>query len=398
MRILILILLLSFNASAQVVGFLPIYTPPSGGGSFSPTVQGVIEDDGKYNGFPMTDTLANGNIFSIYKKSYDHAGAGYLMFNQTDDGGTTNTEFAIIVDGDTLQSAAHSLGIIRSINRIVIAYQDDETYSFIKFAYSDNNGITFTQSDSIYFGAVSSPSPVKMFVMPSGKIRMGYYRINVGADSSIVGFVNSTDNGLSWAIGESIFEHGGTGYGDNNGNEFGFVVTDSTGVDATTKMMALIRNSDQAVYMHYYSADGGATWNTSFTEDAGAGGPYSRHYMYNFGGASNQSPVDIIRHNDSIYVVNGYRKTNSSISYDLKYIVTSQANAYINNWNNWGAVDSLLQFNATTLGSEVDCGYPVFFHDRQGKLWVRHYDVSTEPLNPAIAADRCWIYQFKIAD
>lgn len=394
MRILLFILLFSFQSFGQTVAFLPIYS--SGGGSFSPTVSGIIEDDGKYNGFPQTDTLNNGNIFCIYKKSFDHAGAGYVMFNQTDDGGTTNTEHAIIVDGDTIQAAAYSLGIIRSSGRVLLAYQDDETYTFTKFAYSDDNGVTFTQTDSLWVGASVgiSPSPIKMQVMPSGKILMGYYKGFYGGFATI-GFIESTDSGINWNFGDSIYRHEGTGYGDDLGYEFAFVVTDSTGVDSTTKMIAFVRNADVAYYMHYYSANGGVTWNTSFTEDSPGG--YSRHYLYNFGGSSNQSPVDLIVHNDSIYVANGYRNQTTGV-FQLQTIKTTKANAYTNNFYNWSAVDTLRNYNASTLGSDIDCGYPVFFHDRQGKLWVRDYDVSTEPLNPAIAADRCWIYQYKIAD
>jgi hypothetical protein len=398
MRILIIILLFSVQSFGQTVGFLPIYTAPSGGGSYPATYEGVIYDDGYYNGFPFTDTLSNGDIFSVHKKSDAHAPKGPLIMLQSSDGGVTNSATQVTVDGTPIEIAALSFGRIPSTGRLLLAYCDDETYTFIKFAKSDDEGATWTQTDSLNFGSgySTSPSPVKMLVMPSGKIRMGYYAFGLGANPAIIGFINSTDDGESWTVGEEIFSHGGTGFGDNKGHEFGFVITDNTGVDSTCKMIVLVRNADfGSAYMHYYSADGGATWNTSFTVDDPGG--YSRHYMYNFGVGSAASPVDIIEHNDSIYVVAGHRNEATGI-YQLQYIVTTKDNAYINNVNNWGSVISLRYYNAVTLGSSIDCGYPVFFKNRLGELWVRDYDVSTEPLNPAIAADRCWIYQFKIAD
>lgn len=397
MRTLLIILLFSLSAKSQVVGFLPVYTSGGGGGSYPATYQGVIYDDGYYNGFPFTDTLSNGDIFSVHKKSDAHAPKGPLIMLKSSDGGVTNSATQVTVNGTPIEIASLSMGRIPSTGRILIAYCDDETYTFIKFAYSDNEGVSFTYADSINLGSgySSSPSPVKMLVMPSGKIRMGYYAYGLGANPAIVGFINSTDDGESWTIGENIFSHGGTGYGDNKGHEFAFVVTDSTGVDSTTKMIAMIRNADAGCcFMHYYSADGGATWNTSFTEDNPGG--YSRHYFYNFGSSTTAAPMDLIVHNDSVYMVTGYRDQTTNI-FSLQVIRTTKANAYTNNKFNWTTVDTLRFYNAGTLGSDIDCGYPVFFKTRNG-LFVRDYDISTETRNPAITEDRCWIYQYKIAD
>jgi hypothetical protein len=99
-----------------------------------------------------------------------------------------------------------------------------------------------------------------------------------------------------------------------------------------------------------------------------------------------------------VWVVNGYRNTTTGL-YKLRWMKATVANAYVNNFYNWSAVTDVLTFNASTLGSDIDCGYPLFFIDHENKLWVHYYDVSTEANTPPpTTTDRVWVKQRKIAD
>lgn len=365
--------------------------------SYATVTPATVVDDGYYNGFPFPIMLSNGTIVSIYKKSTDHAGKGPMTFASSFDGGDTWSEFQIVVGTTAIECAALSVGLLPS-GRICIAYQDDELYTSIKFAYSDDEGATWVYAGSLSFGAgySSSPSPVKMIVMPSGKIRMGYYKFGLGANPAIIGFIVSTNNGASWSFGETIFSHNGTGLGDEKGHEFAFGITDNTGTDGTCKMIALVRRDVGSTYLHYYSADGGATWQTDFTEDPGVGGPFSRHYLYAFAVPS-QQPVDIAIKDGYTWVLCGNR--NLSVALRLQWIRATNADSYTNIFSNWSSVTNVLTFNATTMGSDIDCGYPVHFIDNTNRLFVHYYDVSPLPNSPPpTVTDRVWIRQVKIAD
>lgn len=397
--LLSILLFISLSAQSQVVNFMQDVTPPAG---IPQTVASTVIDDGYYNGFPFPAIMSNGDIICLYKKAGGHAPKGPLTLARTTNGGTSWSEQQITVDGDSIECAALSL-VVLSSDRILIAYQDDDFYTQVKFAYRDGFGYDFTFSDSLDFGSgyIGSISPVKMVVMPSGKIRFPYYSLDTSDIPTQIGFFNSTDNGQNWVDdGEVIFSHSGTGYGDYTGNEFSVLITDNTGVDSTCKMAVYVRTGGISFYQQHKSTDGGVTWSTSFVEDAAPGGPYSRHLFYNMGPV-NGAPSDMIIHNDSVYFITGLRNTNpSTLAYQLQYMVTTKENAFTNNYTVWatGPIDTVIHFNAETLGGDIDCGYPLLFHDGNGELWAMYYDISTEAKDPMITEDRCWIKLIKIAD
>jgi hypothetical protein len=382
-----------------------------GNQSANSTVASTVVDDGWYNGFPFPKYY-NGNIYSLYKKAVDHASLGPLtLAKSTDASGASWTEWQVEVDAVAIEAAALSYEILAS-GRQLIAYQDDEVYQVIKFAYSDDNGVSFTSAGSIDLGTgyTSSPSPVKMEVMPSGKVRFGYYKFGTGVNPAIIGFINSTDNGVSWTTGETIFSHNtqapASPFNDWKGHEFGFTITHNTGSDATCKMIALVRvnlpDEGGTYYLHFRSADGGATWSSDYTtEDAGSftndngqlvSGPFSRGLLYSF--LPSNSPVDIKVHNGLVYVLNGER--NAANGYKLKYITATPDGAYENKFDNWLRPVTLLTFNATTLGSSIDCGYPIMFEDQVGHLWCQYYDISTQAVEPGKGDERAYIRQVKV--
>lgn len=357
----------------------------------TPTVAATVVDDGYYNGFPFPYQLSNGTIISIYKKSGDHASKGPMTIARSTNGGTSWTESQITVGVTAIECAALSVGILSS-GRIVIGYQDDIAYTSLKFAYSDDNGVTWTASAStLTNGTGLSFSPVKMRILPSGKILCGYYTGYGALEDAEIGFVTSTDNGATWAFGPTIYnDHDDSVFGMSKGYEFGFEIVTNTGTDATCNLLALVRHASAGVYMHYKSVDGGTTWTTdTVTEDAP--GSYNRHYLYNLGSASNQAPCDIVVHLGNVYVVTGYRDATNG--YELRYITASVANALENNFYNWSAVTTVL----TTAINDVHFGYPICFTDWQGELWCQYYDVSAVAQN-GNGSPRCLIKQVKIAE
>lgn len=388
----ILTIISSINAGNQNTG--------GGGGTyFTAPVTGKVIDDGWYNGFPFPFQLGNGKLISIYKKSGSHAAKGPMTLAKSTNGGATWTESQITVGGTPIECASLSAFVLSS-GRILIGYQDNELYTSLKFAYSDNEGSSFTASASVLTnGTGLSFSPVKMRILPSGKILCGYYTGYGAGENAQIGFVISTDNGSTWSFGPTIFSHGGTGFGDNKGYEFGFEIVDNTGSDATCKLIALVRNADVAPYMHYKSTDGGATWTTDLiNSDAAPGGPYARHYLYKFGGYASAAPVDIVVHNNLVYVITGYRNSAGGQSFEIQFITATVADSLINNHNNWSAITTVI----TTAQNDVNFGYPLAFEikttetDPSPQLWLHYYDVS-EIANNGLGTPRCFIKQIECA-
>jgi hypothetical protein len=368
-----------------------------GGTYFASPVSGKINDDGHYDGFPFPAQLHNGKLISIYKKADSHVDKGPMTLAKSINGGASWTEAQIKVGGVGIQCAALSM-VVLSSGRIVIGYQDDTLYTSLKFAYSDDEGASFTASGSVLTnGTGLSFSPVKMRVLPSGKILCGYYTGYGAGEDAQIGFCVSTNSGSTWSFGPTIFTHAGTGFGDNKGYEFGFEIIDNTGTDSTCKMIALVRNADAGPYMHYKSTDGGTTWTTD-TVTTDPPGSYSRHYLYNFGGYSNQAPVDIFLHNGLVYVITGYRDSSGGSSFKLQYITASVTDALTNNFYNWSSVLTVL----TTAQNDVNFGYPLAFEvkstatDTTPGLWLHYYDVS-ELANNGLGTPRCFVKQVQCA-
>lgn len=371
----------------EITSCFTAYDPP-----LAPLVAGTIVDDGYYNGFPFPHQLEDGTILSLYKKSGSHADKGPLTLAKSRDGGASWTEAQIVISSVAIEAAALSLGVLPNTERILIAYQDDELYTSIKFAYSDNKGVTWTSAGTISApsSGTFSPSPVKMLIMPSGTIRCVYYLYEVGSDSR-VGFIDSTDDGESWAIADDINIGVTNAFGDYRLHETAVAIVDDTGVDSTCTLVAYCRG-DNPYYVFLWSTDGGTTWNEDLVT-VNNPGAWNRYFFYNLN--TTPAPVDCIVHGTNLVIVCGVRAPGN---YQLQYVTIPLVDAVDNNYHDFSAPTSLVNFNATTLGADIDCGYPVLFHDWEGKLWCHYYDVSTEPVDTGITTDRCWIKQIKIMD
>lgn len=372
-----------------------------------PVMDSLIDDDGYYNGFPMPEYEANGIISTLYKKASGHAPPGPLTLARSTTGGAGPwVKSPTSISGVPLL-AETLYHIVSPTGRRIIGYQNDGLYRYLKFAYANslasNDFIASASVIDLGAGFSSGHSPIKGVLMPSGKIKCYWYKFGATAT---VGAVETTDDGTTWIdAGERIFTHGGTGPEDSLGHETAVCIIENTGTDATCKMIAVVRDGTYDPFMFFYSPDGGNTWlRDMVATDPGPGGPFPRYRVwepspnpYNFQGK--QNPCDLILHTDGyVYLISGNRNTLPGGQYILGYKKALAADAYINKWDTWTPFTPVLTFNATTLGSDIDCGYPVAFHDYQGKLWVQYYDVSTNPKDSGITEDRVWIKQVKIAD
>lgn len=419
MRLLILISLFSFCAKSQTQININDSGEPVSINSIGAAAEinawrtsSVIDDDGYYNGFMMCANATDHNGVCIYKKSSSHAAAGPFMLSITNNRATTWVNKPIRVDGTEIVSSNHSF-IKHSSGRLIISYR---VSGIIYFAYNDNIDTIFTSSaTTVTAGANNSiyQSPIKMLEMPSGNILFFYYQYGTGGNPTIGSIMESSDIGQTFSFKSNIFSHNSVvstpTLGDWRGHEIGVAITHNTGTDATCKMIALVRtdipNEGGTYAMFFYSSDGGTTWtkNTvnsdpgSFVNDLGAtisnfSPGISRQLFYPFLGSN--SPVDIVPYKDSIYVVNGER--NYAYGYSLKWTTSIPDSAYVNRFSVWHRPVYFKKFyNAYTLGSSTDCGYPVFFN-AEGKLYVAQYDVSRMAADPLKSTRRCFVEIQKI--
>lgn len=374
----------------------------------------VMDDDGYYNGFPMVADAFGDTLVGVEKKASGHAPAGPLVLLKSVNKGHAWTKVNIKVDGVEISSSNHSF-MRHSTGTLIISYR---VSGVIYFAYNDNLNENFTSSaTTISPGAnnVVAQSPVKMIEMPSGNVLFLYYQVGSGGNPAIGSIMESSNRGQTFSFKSNIYSHNSAvsnpTLGDWRGNETSAAITHNTGVDATCKMIALVRAEVADIGgtypMFFYSSDGGTTWTTdavnrdpgSYVDDNGVtisntNPGFSRQLLYAFIGTN--SPFDIIKNGDSIYVVNGERNRTGGNKYALKYITASPDGAFQNKWSNWVRPRQVgPYYNAVTIGASVDCGYPVVFK-ANNTLYVAQYDVSTLAADPLKAETRVFSEIYKL--
>jgi hypothetical protein len=284
---------------AQTAGSAGGSAPPSDYYGVALVDNQIAEDDGPYNGFSMAAQAIDGRLYRFWKKAASHAAKGPFMCQRSTLVSGTFEKFQVSVGGVSIESAAHSWCQLPT-GRFVIAYQDNELYTSLKLAYSDDPATGFTLIDTVDLGSgySSSPSPIKMIVMPSGKARFYVYRYGSGANHAIIQDIIIPTTGDSWSWGATLMDHNSdypASFGDWKGHEAGVCITHNTGVDATCKMIAIVRTALPAdggtYFMHRKSVDGGDTWTDDMTDDAGTfvddngttqTGPFSRALFWSF--------------------------------------------------------------------------------------------------------------------
>lgn len=397
-----ILLLCSFGASAQNIQINGSGSRVNINGSGTTIAinpywrQMTVVDNGYYDGFPMISDVEGRDTWGIYKLSTTHASGSSLMLLHTTNFGQTWTEDSITVDEDVVHSTNHSFYRYPS-GRMVIAYKPSGD-SVIRFAYNDNNDSAFTSIATVINPTPNKPifpCPIKMYPTSYGTLLFGYYVSGRNGETARSGVImESSDSGLSFTEKCVIYTHNTSGdanpYTDWRGNEFGICETEPTGVEATSKFIAIIRTevaaADASQYgMFFNSSDGGNTWTQVPGSDAATfingdgqsiSGNFYRGLFYQF--LTTGSPYDIRLVGDSVLVVCGERNTSASYGYALRYVTAQKDSAFQNKVTNWVMHPVVKSYRAKTLGSAIDCGYPVLFWT--GSNWfVGDYDISSQP-------------------
>lgn len=331
----------------------------------------------KYSAFPYPDcflgSYQRGTIVSLYKESETHGGSGPLMIARSKNGGVTWNKWQVNVGG-LISTVAMSLAVYG--NRIYIAWNLSSATNEYYFAYSDNAGDTWTSAGSVTLSLTGYASILfqKIQRLTSGKLLQAYYTIPADpvADPYIQGFIQSTDNGVSWAQGPIInsqfaklaSETAGEALAAGRGvvAEPCIMITEVGASDATTKMIAYLRNEEYAGFTFCYSSNGGTTW----ARQTGV-------VMTNFDPTSYRRPVSMINYNGTMYIFCGNRALGD---FGSEYITCTPAQLFANDKANYSAVTRFHDGVADTYASANDYGYTNPFIDEAGQLVAQGYDAD----------------------
>lgn len=374
-----------------------------GGGPYNATtVEGVVYqntgDAQGYNGFPYPlNNVSDGSLITFWKKSSDHAGAGAVALSRSIDGGVTwSAPVSVKVGGSVISADTLTAYKMRTSNYVILAWQTfavtpDITY-FARILESDLianiAAPNFTACGSVTYGYANHKgyhfdNPIEL---PSGKMRLAYYSFpDTGYTGTKAGWVDSSDNGATWALGNDIVVKTGGAFPNGNISESCPVITHMGVTDATTKVVVISRNEEYGYFTHSASSDGGNTFTIDTTWNFG----------YEFGSISS-IPVSSILHGSSVYVVAGTREVSGGVdAFKLKWLIISPDDLFANT-HPLGVTANVHTYtpNASTYNMDViHWGYPIVFHDWAGELWCHVYDAT----DGGFVLNKEKIHQLKIA-
>ena len=418
---LIFFILISSIASAQVTdvrinsGTLPL-TINTGASpvrvNYGFGYHRFARDDGYYNGFPMLADVYDGeSTIGVYKKSFTHGGAGYLMLIRTTDGGRHWSEDSIRVDGSVIHSTNHSFYRFAS-GRLVISYKLNGDTS-IRFAWNNDDDVNFTSSATVITPPGNynyNQSPSKMCLTSYGTLLFTYYAVGSNGNPAKGVIMESEDEGATFSQKCEMYSHNTVANAlpitDWRGNEIEICETHPTANETTSKWIAFVRTeqaNDGGTYpLVFKSSDGANTWYMDSTTDAGSfvddlGNTVTSSTFYrdlNYSFLTTNSPFSIRLIGDSVYVVCGER--NPAYGYALKVISATPDGAFENKFSNWTRPRLVKRYyNGSGIGSSTDSGYPVIFTWGGNSFGVAQYDVSTGSPLPGVTR-RCLIETVRI--
>ena len=347
-----------------------------------PAIETTVRDTGLYSGFPWPAAIPGGTIVTVWKESVSHADAGSLMLGKSSDGGVSWKIRPIVIQGSPIICTNFSFTIIPS-GRLILSHKPDH-FTSLYFAYSDDGGESWAPaSGGFAYLAGYRSAPFSMPLrLPSGKLIQPFYSVpQTAGNPSIAGYIQSFDNGNTWSYGDTIAQHKPysthpSRYGITS--EVCMAITDTGATDATTKIVAFLRNEEYKGWSHYKSSNGGISWSLDTTNVFEKFAP----------GSVAKFPVAMIKHNGLFYIFAGVRRLND---YHIAYVTCTPADLFNNNPSGYSAEVRVHNLNATTNGSEYDCGYPMPFHDHFHNLVLQWYDTS--PKYSGVGPKQTIIYQ-----
>ena len=327
--------------------------------TFADLTTSIVDEEGFYNGFPWPIMIGSDTIMVVVKHSTTHADTGSARYYKSWNGGRSwSTGTDISVNGTRIAISAYQFGIFNG--RITMAYTED-TYDTLKFAYSDNGGVSFTSAGSYAYtaGFTGSPSIQPMFTIASDTIYSAQYEL---ASTSRGFLLYSADNGVSWQWYSDVLTQAGGAFPNGLTSEWYCIPTELGQFDRTTKMAALFRNEDYGYYTFVSTTNGFAT----STEDV-------TNLMYEFGPQVARAPVSMINLNQTIYIICGNRRVDQP--FGIEYVTIPAASFYTNTQSAYSKIRSLYSATAFTKAADIDFGYPIPYTYNE-KPYITFYDVS----------------------
>lgn len=346
-----------------------------------PLIEGVVYDNGQYNGFPFP--IWDGGVYSVHKRSNSHGAGGDLVLLNP-----YNVASVISMCGSDVTNL--SFGKIN--NRWYLAWQNGGDAINLKVSYSDDKGTTWASPSTVIMSRESYLSPFPPTLMPSGKVIFDVYQYESGEPKYFSEF-HTTDEGASWQINEGFIVRTGTVYPNEPCNEFKRIITDNTGNDATCKVVIIARSNVYASANQFSSSDGGQTWTHSLDLIDVWSEPQ--------GGTNGSKPIGAIKESNGkfLLVVGDRNFTGGVLQCDGAYIEVTASDLYSNvNINTATPITFYHKelVNANINGSAIDWGYPVsFIPSINNEVWCRVYDTSLDTPNPGVTR-RCLIKQIRV--
>lgn len=387
----------------NIIAILGSGSTSEGGGTIynETTVEGVVyqntADVQGYNGFPYPLSNVNdGSLITFWKKSGDHVSAGPVAMSRSITGGLSwSAPVAVKVDGSTISADTLTAYKMRTSNYIILAWQTfaitpNITY-FARILEADLianiSAPNFTSCGSVTYTHANHKgyhfdNPIEL---PSGKLRLAYYSLaDIGFTGSKAGWVDSSDNGATWALGNDIVVKSGGSFPNGNISESCPVITHMGVTDGSTKVVVLCRNEEYGYWTHCKSSDGGDTFTIDTTWNFG----------YEFGAIS-ATPASSVEINGNVYVIVATREVVGGINdFKLQWL-TIPADDLYNNTHPLGLTPTVHSYDPNCNTYNIDVihwGYGIGFKVWNGDLWCHIYDA----VDGGYVANKEKIHQLKI--
>lgn len=382
-KLFVISLLFSLNVSAQNIELVLGRTP------IPQSYTGIIKNDSTYFAFPWPAVLNNGHQAVAAKKSFTHAAAGQMMFGLSVDGGQNYDWGQINIPGYGLVECSN-LSMTNIEDTLFISWQVSADTAKMHFAYTVNEGVLWH-----YIGGLTYHPPAdvigntgyyaaqfgQIVKMPSGKKLQPYYDAPVASGNQHSGFIEISPNCSTLSLGDTISNQTGGAFPNGTHSELWVSIIDTGATDATTTMVAIERNEQYEAFTHYRKPSGTSSWTRNDT------------YLLNvlFPPSSEKYPVNILRGTDSFYIYVGVRTVGDPYA---AYVSVSKTDLYNNTAAGYSALHRIQNFNASTNGSLIDCGYLISAFDYYHKKVTWWYDTS--PTYDGTGLKQIILYQKKL--